>query len=223
VIGARKAKNGESAAAPLPVRVSSRTSAVRKAQETEALEQEREFMAEIKRSRKGHKRSREEDSTKLRALTQEQLLEEAKQTEIENLEKLQTYQEIEAEDKRQQRRMASRKTPLIIRPVAHFRSFSEKINVNDKQSEVSRVVRTEYALEKLDDSNYPLNPWKHKVSVYPLKICPVTGLPARYFHPKARVPYANARAYRVLEDMVLGEHAFFYDIGAWSSTAIADN
>ncbi|KAJ1882560.1 hypothetical protein H4R99_004805 [Coemansia sp. RSA 1722] len=220
-IGSKKARNktGDHA---LAVRVSSRSSAVRKAQETEALEQEREFMAEIKRGRK--RRRSTTGSTKHGMLTQEQLLEEAKQTEIENLEKLQIYQDQEAEDKLWQRRMAARKAPLIIHPIAHFRSFSKKTeDASAGESENSRILQTEYALDKLDDTKYPLDPWKRQVSVYPLKICPVTGLPARYFHPKARVPYANARAYRILEEMVLGEHAFFYDIGAWSSTAIGDN
>ncbi|KAJ2787808.1 hypothetical protein GGI15_000440 [Coemansia interrupta] len=212
------------------VRVSSRSSAVRKAQESEALEIERGFLAEIKRRRRqspdrGNGTSAK--ASKHKALTQEQLLEEAKLTEIENTKRLQMFQEQEAEEKQWQKRLAQRKAPIIIQPVAHFRSFVHLVDEVKTESgmavqKVERRVGTEYALDKLD-ARYPLDPWKERFPVLPLKMCPVTGLPARYFHPRAKVPYANARAYRVLEEMVRGEHAYFYDIGAWSSTAIADN
>ncbi|KAJ2711421.1 hypothetical protein H4R19_003255 [Coemansia spiralis] len=89
----------------LAVRVSSRTLAVRKAQETEERTQERELKAKRRRRRGGV----EADSQP--ALTQEQLLEEAKATEIENLEKLRDFQAQAAEDK--QRLVATRRAPLM--------------------------------------------------------------------------------------------------------------
>ncbi|KAJ1669187.1 hypothetical protein GGF44_003675 [Coemansia sp. RSA 1694] len=201
----------------LAVRVSSRTLAVRKAQESEALEVERSFLAEVKRGRRKHSRADDEPE-----LTQEQLLEEAKQTEISNVEKLKDFQEQEAEEKRQQRILGARKAPLIIHPVAHWKST---LRSDDRAANAAASVgelRTEYALESLDDARYPLNPWTRRISVLPPKVCAVTGLPARYFHPRARVPYANLQAYRVLEELVRGEHAYFCDIGAWSSTAITE-
>ncbi|KAJ1888721.1 hypothetical protein LPJ66_008423 [Kickxella alabastrina] len=211
------------------VRFSSRSSVLRKTLESEALVQEREFLAEIKRGRKRHRHidGSEDSSVAHNNLTQDQLLEEAKQTEIENIEKLNTFQQQEAEDKILQRRLASRKAPLIIRPVVHYKSSVENLNIGDADvhdtGDQRRVVRTDYALDMVDDENYPLNPWARHVAVVPPKLCAVTGLPARYFHPRAKVPYANARAYRILEELVLGEHAFFYDIGVWSSTAISDD
>ncbi|KAJ2893404.1 Vacuolar protein sorting-associated protein 72 [Coemansia aciculifera] len=213
IAGRRKAKMPEPA-----VRMSSRTLAVRKAQESVALEVERNFLAEAKRGRRKHSRADDEPE-----LTQEQLLEEAKQTEISNVEKLKEFQEQEAEEKRQQRVLGARKAPLLIQPVCHWRST---LCSDDRAADVGVVSsdepRTEYALESLDDARYPLNPWARHISVLAPKICPVTGLPARYFHPRARVPYANMQAYRVLEELVRGEHAYFCDIGAWSSTAIAE-
>ncbi|KAJ1725105.1 Vacuolar protein sorting-associated protein 72 [Coemansia erecta] len=223
-------------ASEVAVRVSSRSSAVRKAQESEALEIERGVLAEIKRSKRqevpGRNNRASADVTKHGTLTQEQLLEEAKLTEIENVKRLRMFQEQEAEDRQWQKRLAQRRAPLIIHPVAHVRSFVRVVDEREDKAEGGlaeeagqvgeRRVGTEYALDKLD-SRYPLDPWKERFPVLPLKMCPVTGLPARYFHPRAKVPYANARAYRVLEEMVRGEHAYFYDIGAWSSAAIADN
>ncbi|KAJ2747569.1 Vacuolar protein sorting-associated protein 72 [Coemansia sp. BCRC 34301] len=199
------------------VRVSRRTLAVRKAQESEALEVERNFLAEAKRGRR--KRSRTDDEPEL---TQEQLLEEAKLTEISNVEKLKDFQEQEAEEKRQQRILGTRKAPLIIHPVAHWKStLCSNDEVADAAVSASEP-RMEYSVDSVDDDRYPLNPWARWISVLPPKICPVTGLPARYFHPRARVPYANLQAYRVLEELVRGEHAYFCDIGAWSSTAILE-
>ncbi|KAJ2810977.1 Vacuolar protein sorting-associated protein 72 [Coemansia furcata] len=205
------------------VRVSSRKLAMRKAQESEALEVERNFLAEAKRGRRkhGHVHNTLE-------LTQEQLLEEAKQTEISNVEKLKDFQEQEAEEKRQQRILGARKAPLLVHPIAHWKS-----TLRHNDSAITDAVsghehlpvgapRIEYALDLLDDDRYPLNPWTKRISLLPPKICPVTGLPARYFHPRARVPYANLQAYRVLEELVRGEHAYFCDIGAWSSTAITE-
>ncbi|KAJ2108437.1 Vacuolar protein sorting-associated protein 72 [Coemansia sp. S142-1] len=217
-VGRRKVRLPE-----LAVRVSSRKLAVRKAQESEALEVERNFLAEAKRGRRKHSHTHD-----LPELTQEQLLEEAKQTEISNVEKLKDFQEQEAEEKRQQRILGARKTPLIIHPVAHWKStlrnndLAEADTVTEQEKLSIGESRVEYALDSLDDSRYPLNPWTQQISLLPPKICPVTGLPARYFHPRARVPYANLQAYRVLEELVRGEHAYFYDIGVWSSTAITE-
>ncbi|KAJ1845261.1 hypothetical protein LPJ73_004912 [Coemansia sp. RSA 2703] len=209
---------------PAAVRMSSRASAVRKALESSALEHERAVLAEIKRSRGTPVQA---TKSAKQMLTQEQLLEEARVTEIENTQRLQVFQEMEAEEKMWQRRMAQRRPPLIIRPVAHFRSFVQVVGEEEKTADglaeaPQRRVGTEYALDKLD-ARYPLDPWKQRRAVKPLKMCAVTGLPAKYLHPRAKVPYANARAYQVLEEMVRGEHAFFYDIGVWSSSAIADN
>ncbi|KAJ2662870.1 Vacuolar protein sorting-associated protein 72 [Coemansia sp. RSA 1199] len=198
------------------VRFSSRASAVRKAQESEALEQEREELAAIKRKRRKGKRNVDEPE-----LTQEQLLEEAKQTEIENIEKLKEFQTMEAEEKQRQRRMAARKEPLMIRPIAHWESRTVPIPA-DPDAGSTTEFRSEsiYALKHLDKTHYPLNPWVSNRPVMPPKICPVTGLPARYFHPRAKVPYSNARAYHILEELVNGQHAYFYDADVWSSTNI---
>ncbi|KAJ2473496.1 Vacuolar protein sorting-associated protein 72 [Coemansia sp. RSA 2322] len=210
----------------LAVRVSSRTSAVLKAQESEALEVERSFLAAAKRGRRSGTQVGD-----VLELTQEQLLEEAKQTEIRNVEKLKEFQEQEAEEKHRQRIAGSRKAPLIIRPVAHWVSTlnhdensapGSSIDPAAKSSSNATGVsvlagrpRTKYVLESLDDARYPLNPWARRLSILPPKICPVTGLPARYIHPRTKIPYANLQAYRVLEELARGEHAFFCDIGVW--------
>ncbi|KAI9504288.1 hypothetical protein GGI25_004301 [Coemansia spiralis] len=205
VAGRRKQKQHDFA-----VRFSSRTSVVRKAQEAEARHQKREFMAAVKRGRR--KRDSVSDEPEL---TQEQLLEEAKQTETENLEKLREFQEQEAEEKRLQRMTALRKAPLLVQPVVHWKS---SLVCNEKNLQKTQ----QYMLEHLDDEHYPLNYWGKHLSILPPKMCPITGLPARYFHPHARVPYANLQAYRILEEIMQGEHAYFYDIDVWSSTDIVE-
>ncbi|KAJ2805825.1 Vacuolar protein sorting-associated protein 72 [Coemansia guatemalensis] len=211
----------------IAVRFSSRASAVRKAQETEAREQEREVLAAAKRRRK--KSNQPEIAPRL---TQEQLLEEAKQTEAENLAKLKEFQELEAEERQLHRRLiGSRKEPLMIQPVAHWRSsIVSDTNANSANAadaipeDVKETLpvrdKIEYALKDLDQTHFPFNPWATSAPAMRPKICAVTGLPARYFHPRAKVPYANSRAYRILEELVQGRHAYFYDIDIWSSTDI---
>ncbi|KAJ2763195.1 hypothetical protein IWQ56_004885, partial [Coemansia nantahalensis] len=193
----------------LAVRVSSRTLAVRKAQETEERTAERE-MKERRRRRRQKQRDGAADSPP--ALTQQQLLEEAKATEIENLARLREFQAQAAEDK--QRLVATRHAPLMVRPVAHWRSHA----VADAQGP---RPATDYRIEHLDDARSPLNPWAQRQRPARPTTCPVTGLPARYVHPRTLVPYANARAYRILEDLAQGHHALVCDIGVWTSTAAA--
>ncbi|KAJ2453611.1 Vacuolar protein sorting-associated protein 72 [Coemansia sp. RSA 2336] len=196
------------------VRFSSRASAVRKAQESEALELEREELAAIKRKRNSSKRRKNEP-----LLTQEQLLEEAKQTEIENLEKLKEFQNMEAQEKQQQRRLASRKKPLMIQPISHWESrMVPEMPAPDGASSAAAHIETSYSLKQLDDEEILLNPWTKNAPAMPPKLCPITGKPARYLHPRAKVPYSDARAYRILDELVNGHHAFFYDIDVWNST-----
>ncbi|KAJ2613688.1 Vacuolar protein sorting-associated protein 72 [Coemansia sp. RSA 1365] len=218
----RKAKPAD-----IAVRFSSRASAVRKAQETEAREHEREVLAAAKRKRKKSNQPETEPR-----LTQEQLLEEAKQTEAENLAKLKEFQELEAEEKQLHRRLiGTRKEPLMIQPIAHWRSSivsdtgPDSTSASDSKSEDTKKTlpvydKIEYALKGLDQTHFPFNPWATSTPTMRPKICAITGLPARYFHPRAKVPYANSRAYHILEELVQGGHAYFYDMDIWSSTDI---
>ncbi|KAJ1741187.1 Vacuolar protein sorting-associated protein 72 [Coemansia sp. RSA 989] len=198
------------------VRFSSRASAVRKARESEALELEREELAAIKRKRNSTKRRKSEP-----LLTQEQLLEEAKQTEVENLEKLKEFQNMEAQEKQQQRRLASRKKPLMVQPISHWESrLVPEISAPAGAISTAAHIETNYSLKQLDDEEILLNPWISNAPTMPPKLCPITGKPARYFHPRVKVPYSDARAYRILEELANGHHAFFYDIDVWNSTEI---
>ncbi|KAJ2538564.1 Vacuolar protein sorting-associated protein 72, partial [Coemansia sp. RSA 1933] len=201
--------------ADFAVRFSSRASAVRKAQETVARQHERDLMAAVKRTKRRKKHAETGDSDG--ELTQEQLLEEAQLTEIENLEKLNEFQQLEREEMQMQRMAGARRAPLLVRPIVHWHSFLKGSDTSATDA-AEPVVR--YSLDHLDQKHYPLDYWSKQLSIVPPKVCPITGLPARYFHPRAKVPYANMRAYRVLEEMMRGEHAFFYDIGVWSSTDV---
>ncbi|KAJ1793978.1 Vacuolar protein sorting-associated protein 72, partial [Coemansia sp. RSA 2399] len=213
--------------ADFAVRFSSRASAVRKAQETVARQQERDLMAAVKRTKRHGKHTAAGAAANSDdELTQEQLLEEAKLTESENLEKLSEFQQLEAEELRRQRMAGARKAPLLVRPVVHWKSSLEASTSNstgaiDSAVAAAAAPRMHYSLEHLDRKHYPFNYWSKSLSIVPPKVCPITGQPARYFHPRAKVPYANMRAYHVLEEMMRGGHAYFYDIGVWSSTDIA--
>ncbi|KAJ2845031.1 hypothetical protein GGI22_006689, partial [Coemansia erecta] len=74
--------------ADFAVRFSSRASAVRKAQETVARQQERDLIAAVKRTKRHRTHKVAGAANSDDELTQEQLLEEARLTEAENLEKL---------------------------------------------------------------------------------------------------------------------------------------
>lgn len=177
------------------LRASSRTSAMQKAEETRAILSEREVLADLKKHTRKRPRQRAH-------LTQEQLLEEAKQTERENLRRLRDFQHQEAVQQRRRQRETASRGPLMIPPVAHWKSTTQ-------QTGNSRRIKTVYRVEELD---------RGCVAVVPPRVCAVTGLPARYMHPRARVPFADVRAYGVLEKLVQGEYAYYGDLGAWNDS-----
>lgn len=74
-----------------------------------------------------------------------------------------------------------------------------------------------------------LEPWSHRPSRPANPIyCPVTGLPARYRHPKTLIPYANAEAYKVIQACLNHDMVWYADMGIFvgepcGATGVPDN
>lgn len=45
--------------------------------------------------------------------------------------------------------------------------------------------------------------------------CPITGLPAKYRHPRSNIPYATAHAYKVLDALMHDQYLYSAEMGAW--------
>ncbi|KAG8175321.1 hypothetical protein JTE90_002866 [Oedothorax gibbosus] len=139
-------------------------------------------------------------STENYALTQEELLEEAKITELENLKSLETFQKLELEKK---------KTKVVKRaytgPTIRYHSTTMPVidiveGENDKEESktVGRCTRNfvtypdEAILKQLFDFEKP--------KPVPKSTCIVTRLPARYFDPLTKQPSANLNVFRIIRE-----------------------
>jgi vacuolar protein sorting-associated protein 72 len=161
--------------------------------------------------------------------TQEELLEEAAQTEKENIKSLEKFRRMELEKKKVRPTKASTYTGPIIRyhsvsmpvlqdeqkiweaPAAPIDESEEKkrttrrsrMAANDaaKTAERNRCERTFVSF--ISDVNN-----KAYDSVFPLpqkkmrrtQICPITRLPAKYFDPVTKLPYRNIMAFKILRE-----------------------
>ncbi|XP_022664732.1 vacuolar protein sorting-associated protein 72 homolog isoform X3 [Varroa jacobsoni] len=172
---------------------------------SEAVEARRRAEAAEARRRRHYKVRREDEPE----MTQEELLEEAKQTEIENLKSLERYQQLEQE-KKSVRTKQPMKGPMI-----RFHSLSmpllEEVDAPagdpvpsiDGKGElrvatVGRCMRNlvtfpdEATLKKLFPQTKPKPATKN--------FCPISRQPARYFDPVTHIAYANLQGYRVLRE-----------------------
>ncbi|OQR67203.1 vacuolar protein sorting-associated protein 72-like [Tropilaelaps mercedesae] len=168
---------------------------------SEAVEARRRAEAAA-RHRRNNKTRREEEPE----MTQEDLLEEAKKTEIENLKSLERYQQLE-----QEKKSVRAKQPLK-GPMIRFHSVSmpliEEVDppigeVVDARGElrvasVGRCMRNfvtfpdDATLKKLFPQTKPKPATKN--------FCPISRQPARYFDPVTHIAYANLQGYRVLRE-----------------------
>ncbi|KAJ3045616.1 Vacuolar protein sorting-associated protein 72 [Rhizophlyctis rosea] len=161
-----------------------------------------------------------------RDLTQAELLLEAKQTELKNIESLQSALLLEEETKRKQ----AKKVVQYLGPTIRYQSFVDIVpdeptdgmivDVDgDTMMDVEmgdevpggrggegggsrRLERCERSLMTfMHMESDPWEHWKQRPRKPETHICAVTGLPARFRHPRLDIPYANAEAYKVLEDL----------------------
>lgn len=153
-------------------------------------------------------------------MTQQEMLEEAKWTELENLASLEAFTRLEEE-----KRQVKEKKKVIKGPVIRFHSISmpmisepdpELESAQDPQISVSRndttpatstdttttQQQTHYCRNFLvftDTAAYPSEYFPSKKPLKPKRlICPVTGLPAKYIDPITETPYATPQAFKII-------------------------
>ncbi|XP_071942919.1 vacuolar protein sorting-associated protein 72 homolog [Antedon mediterranea] len=197
------------------------SSSLRKSSRRSTIQRVTEFKSRIKEREEKAKKMKEQVSKKnapeVRRLTQEELLKEAKKTEIENIASLKAYQLLEASRKKQKFTKQVYKGPTI-----KYRSMSMPLVEEIKDSNSTDVV-----VDK-DDNNVKVPPEKKKFSrnfitfsdsktfdeYFPKKksrshgkqICPVTRLPAKYLDPITNIPYATIQAFKVIRETYVPEH-----------------
>ncbi|PVV05151.1 hypothetical protein BB560_000333 [Smittium megazygosporum] len=166
-------------------------------------------------------------------LTQEMILEEAKITESQNINLLKemiTQQELVLKSKLNSMKF---KKPELQFPVISSKSYistrtepssstDDVMNINSNiksaKTQLSIKFNSEAQLKEFDISSNPILGCLKPSIVAKEKIpfiCPVTGRPARYIHPKTGIPYANVYAYKVIEKLVSGCFAYNLDSETW--------
>ncbi|CAG0886556.1 unnamed protein product [Darwinula stevensoni] len=127
-----------------------------------------------------------------RHLTQEELLEEAKETERENLKSLEKYQLMELEKKKVRNVKKMERVPCI-RYHSTTMPLIEEIDGTDSGKKYSRTF-----ISFPNDANFLSNFSRVKRKYPPKIICPITRKPAKYRDPVTGVAYHNIRAFKVI-------------------------
>ncbi|XP_040580475.1 uncharacterized protein YL-1 [Lepeophtheirus salmonis] len=184
-----------------------RASTINKSAETVKRVKERAALAR-RRLKKMQKNKKPEPAP----LTQEEILEECKLTEKLNIESLKKFQEMEMENRKKAKSAAKRKmdgpfiryhsiaTPLI----EEITSDTKKEDSTSKTEPLmkQKQERTFITFSELEVFNktFPKKKPIVNTSNTSQKICPITRLPAKYFDPVTRLPYANLQAFRILRE-----------------------
>ncbi len=179
-----------------------RDSTARKREELEKRQKERD--QQRVKAAKRQSVAIEEQQPEYRRLTQEELMAEAHITEKINLASLDAYQKLELEKKRK----------VVVKnvfngPIIRYHSLTMPVLADDdnddegesketgeKQSRNFITFTDEHTLREIFPASgggakpKPPNPR--------LKVCAVTGLPAKYFDPVTQIPYANLYAFKAI-------------------------
>lgn len=166
--------------------------------------------------------------------TQEELLEEAKETEKENIKSLEKYKRMELEKKKVRPtksvfsgpiiRYHSMTMPLVEEmiekrdPVGDGTRRSERKASERKIVVTNKCERTFITFEndidnKVFDGIFKPKP---KKSEYRSKLCPITKLPAKYFDPITQIPYHNLTAFKIIRE------AYYQQLEEWGNREDAD-
>jgi vacuolar protein sorting-associated protein 72 len=176
-----------------------RDSTARKREELEKRQKERD-QQKVKAAKR--QANADEQQPEYRRLTQEELMAEAKITEKINLASLDAYQKLELEKKRKVVVKNVFNGPIIryhslTMPVlAEDRNSDEIKETEAKQSRNFITFTDEHTLREIFPSSG--GGAKPKPPNQRLKVCAVTGLPAKYFDPVTQIPYANLYAFKVI-------------------------
>lgn len=183
-----------------------------------------------KKKRGGAKRRKDKDD---KVWTQEELLEEAKKTEIDNLKSLEKYQLLELEklESKKRSKRTERKVPSsYIRYVSTSMPLVEEIAESPKKKESiqerSRMARTFISFS--DDHAFKTSfPCLNKIEQEPVgtvggkrsnmskikrgeAVCPISNLKARYFDPVTQLPFASSTTFRALREAYGQQLEMFY-------------
>jgi vacuolar protein sorting-associated protein 72 len=123
-------------------------------------------------------------------LTQQQLLEEAARTEVENKRSLELLLMLQEERKRERVRVATLQAPRIV-----WRSSSRGVR-RDAQGNALDPVRQSLSFTMTSRVPQVIN-----ATAPPLPqraICTITGLPAKYRDPRTGVPFRTPEAFQVI-------------------------
>ena len=183
-------------------------------------DEEYEPVAKKKRGSRRNRNKQKDDVNKV--WTQEELLREARQTEIENTESLKKYQLLELEKLESKKRLkrVERKAPSsYIRHVSTSMPLVEEVKSPSKNSESHemppKVERTfiTFSDDHAFNSAFPcLDKKKPELSAGAQKrinfsnikrgqaICPISHLRARYFDPVTQLPFASSTTFRALRE-----------------------
>ena len=191
-----------------------RASTVNKTAETAKRQKER-----IAKAKKLLRKKAKSGGRKIeRELTQEEILQEAEETEKLNIESLKKYELLELENKRRAVRLTKR---VVKGACIRYRSVAmplitqnnsadnDKINVeeildeDEVKSEASKSdtecqERTFLTFSDHDTFREAFPTTKRRLTQQ--KICPITRLPAKYYDPVTQHPYANLQAFRILRE-----------------------
>lgn len=148
--------------------------------------------------------------------TQEELLEEAKETEIENLKSLEKFRRMELEKKKVRPTKASSLGPIIryhsmtmpvVEEVVEKIEAPADVRRSERKAQERKITVTNKCertfITFLDDINektfngifkpVPKRPFRSRV-------CPITHLPAKYFDPVTQLPYRNFQAFKIIRE-----------------------
>lgn len=238
VSAARRAKKEEAAAKPKPKAPPKPKSPPK--EPTEAAKVAQEFLSQrslrarkparrleveeddAKPSPKKRVRHRKKKEEEKKQWTQEELLEEAKETEKKNLASLMKYQLLELE-KSEAKKKARRTAREVASSFIRYHSFSvpdvEEAGKSTNNGE-SIVGRHEVSLISFSDDPAlkeafptPSTPVKKKNAMDIKKgtaVCPISNMKARYFDPVTMMPYASATTFRALRDAYCNQLESFY-------------
>ncbi|KAI8743611.1 vacuolar protein sorting-associated protein 72 isoform X2 [Biomphalaria glabrata] len=148
----------------------------------------------------------------IRRMTQEELLEEAKITEIQNMKSLENYQKLELEKKRARVVKQVYQGPIIryhslTMPLIEELPYEPDVDVDSE--EVAEVKKPELTVDEkcertfitfTDESTFREIFPQVKIKPPGKTLCPVTKLPAKYLDPITQTPYSNAQAFRLIRD-----------------------
>ncbi|XP_065570043.1 vacuolar protein sorting-associated protein 72 homolog isoform X2 [Artemia franciscana] len=129
--------------------------------------------------------------------TQEELLEEAKITEEENLKSLAKYQQLELEKKKVRMVKKDRVGPHV-RYVSSTMPLVEEIEPGVFEETGEKCCRTFVSFS--DKETFDELFGKPKAASSRRHICPITRLPAKYWDPVTCLPYATIPAFRILRE-----------------------